>query len=82
MSVIRADVGSQWTNLRGWTTTELSFHGFANLSTTRDFYVDSSEFSCFGHQWSIRLFPGGRPDSDEGFVAVDLVNKSTNQLQV
>jgi len=82
MSVIRADVGSQWTNLRGWTTTELSFHGFANLSTTRDIYVDSPEFSCFGHQWSIRLFPGGRAESDEGFVAVDLLNRSNTGIKI
>ena len=50
----------------------MCFHGFANLSTTRDERVESPEFSCFGHQWVLKVCPGGEEDSKEGYAAVEL----------
>ena len=58
------------------------FHGFANLTTTRDDYVETSRFSCFGHQWCLQICPGGDEDSDEGYVAVWLVNRSNTSIKI
>ena len=50
---IKVDVGTPPDGLSDdWTTTVICFHGFADLSTTRDECVESPEFSCFGHQWT------------------------------
>jgi len=65
-----------------WTTTVVRFHGFANLTTTRNDYVESSEFSCFGHQWRLDLYPGGDEDSDEGYAAVSLSNQSNTSIKI
>ena len=82
MSTSRVHVGTPPDNFNGWTMTEVCFHGFANLSTTRDEYVESPEFSCLGHQWTLSLYPGGREDSDEGFVAIELVNESNSRIKI
>ena len=82
MSTSRVDVGTPLKNFRGWTITEVNFHGFADLSTTRDECVESPEFSCFGHQWALRLYPGGRTDyDDDGYVAVALCNRSNKGIK-
>ena len=65
-----------------WTTTVVRFHGFANLSTTRGEYVTSPEFSCFGHQWVLRLYPGGNATSQQGYVAVSLINCSNTSIKI
>jgi len=66
----------------GWTTTVVRFHGFANLTTTRDECVSSPEFLCFGHQWRLNLYPGGRGNSDEGSVSVALGNRSNTSIKI
>ena len=66
----------------GWTTTVVRFHGFADLTTTRDVYVESPEFSCFGHQWRLELYPGGEEDSPEGWVAVSIGNASLTSIEI
>jgi len=63
-----------------WTTTVVRFHGFANLTTTR--VVASPEFSCFGHQWKVAIWPGGRSNSEEGYAAVTLANFSTTSIKI
>jgi len=84
MSTSRVDVGTPIKNLRGWTITEVNFLGFANLPTTRgnENYVTSPEFSCFGHQWVMSLYPGGRTNSNEGFIAVELAKRSNTSIKV
>jgi len=82
MSTSRVEVGTPSVSLSGWTTTEVCFHGFANLSTTRGEYIESPTFSCFGHQWLLRLFAGGLPQSDEGYIAVALTNKTNKSFKV
>ena len=61
---------------------KVHFHGFAGLSTTHGTKVMSPEFSCFGHQWKVVIYPGGEGRSQEGFVAVYLVNRSQESIQV
>jgi len=82
MSTSKVDVSTPVKNFRGWTNTEVNFHGFANLTTTRDEYVISPEFSCFGHQWRLDLYPGGDTNSEEGYAAVGIVNRSNTSIKI
>ena len=65
-----------------WTTREIRFHGFANLPTTRGECVESPEFSCLGHQWRLDIFPGGRDNSTEGYVAIRLCNMTDTGIKI
>ena len=64
-----------------WVTRKIHFHGFAGLPATRDEEVKSPEFSCFGHKWTVEIYPGGGEDSKEGYVAVHLENESPESIQ-
>ena len=81
---IKVDVGTLASDFEReeWTTTEVRFHGFADLSTTRDERVESPKFSCFGHQWTLDIYPGGDVDSDDGYVAVFLSNMSNQAIKI
>ena len=82
MSINVVDVGTPPDNFKDCTTTVVRFHGFADLPTTRNEEVESPEFSCFGHQWILKLYPGGEEDSDEGYVAVSIVNLSDTSIKI
>jgi len=77
------DVGTPPDGLSAdWTTTVVRFHGFTDLPTTRNECVESPEFSCFGHQWILKLYPGGEEDSEVGCVAVELANRSNTSIKI
>jgi len=76
------DIGTASESFNGWTTTEVRFNRFADLPATRGEYVESPEFSCFGHRWRLSLFPGGRADSEEGYVAIVLGNMSNTSAEI
>ena len=78
----RVDVGTPSLSLSGWTTTEVAFHGFADLPTTRGEYVESPQFSCFGHQLALRLYPGGNTISREGYISVGLANMANTNIKI
>ena len=82
MSTSRADASTQWTNSRGWTSTEVQFYGFANLTMTRGEVVRSPAFSCFGHHWELILYPGGKANSIDEYAAVQLANFSNTSIKV
>ena len=87
MSTSRVDVGTpptQWTNkFESWTSINVCFHGFADLTATRGVYVRSPEFSCFGgHQWVLRLYSGGDENSNEGYVSVWLVSSTNASIKI
>ena len=69
-------VSIQWRALR-----KVHFHGFAALPTTRGDKVKSPVFSCFGHMWTLAIYPGEDEVSREGHVAVHLVNESRGSIQ-
>ena len=79
---IEVDVGTPPEGYNEWTTALVRFHGFADLPTTRDVFVRSSQFSCFGHQWMLGLYPGGRANSEEGKVSITLCNKSSIGIKI
>ena len=82
MSISRVDVGTPPKDFEGWTTANVCFHGFANLTTTRGEGVESPQFSCFGHQWRLEIYPGGDVNSGEGYVAVELANRSNTSIKL
>ena len=76
------DVGTPSNDFSGWTTTELRFHDYADLTTTRGEYEASPEFSSLGHEWRLVICPGGSERSAEGMVAANLVNMSDKSIKV
>ena len=78
-STSRVDVGTPPRDFKDRSSINVCFHGFANLPTTRNQRIHSPKFSCLGHQWRLDIFPGGYGISDEGYVDLDLVNKSSNE---
>ena len=86
MSMNVIDVGTPPNGLKseGWSTNEVRFLGFANLSTAGDDgddYVPSPEFSCLGHQWVVRVNPVGTLESDR-YVTVTLINMSDSSIKI
>ena len=67
--------------LSEWVIKKVHFHGFEGLTATRGEEVKSPEFSCFGHQWTVDIYPGGDEDSKEGYVAVYLSNESPESIE-
>ena len=65
-------------------TFEARFDGFADLPTTKSNFnfVDSPEFTCFGHRWFLRVYPGGDSRSTSGRVTAILVHKSDESSEV
>ena len=58
----------------------LRFNRFADLSTETGVLEDSPEF--FGSKLVIGILPGGRDDSDDGMVAVQICNNSHQPLSI
>ena len=75
-------IGAPPGRLSDWEITPLHFNGFAGLTTTKNEVVRSPEFSCFGHQWLVELYPGGDDVSNDGFVALWLHHYSDEAIEV
>jgi len=75
MSTNKVEIGAQWTNFAGWTTTEVRFHGFMDLSAGIGGEVESPEFSCFGDQWTLKL-QATTGDVRSNHIAAELENLS------
>ena len=74
-------VGTPPGPLSDWVIKKVHFHGFEGLPTTRGEEVKSPKFSCFGHQWTVAIYPGGVKVSNEGGVAIFLVSESPESIQ-
>ena len=61
-------------NCEEWESLQLHFHGFENLPVSDG--VSSPEFTCFGHRWCVQIFPGGRPEADDGMISLYLEHHS------
>ena len=79
---VKVDVGTPTGNIKPWATAEVHFHGFANLTTTRGQCVSSPEFTCLDHQCQLKLYPGGRPNADEGYVSITLTNATYKDIEI
>ena len=82
----KVDVGappsSTATSDIGWEIIQVHYHDFENLTTTRGERVVSPEFTCFGHTWSLHVYPGGSTNSDDGMVRISLRNMSNKSIKV
>ena len=74
-------VGAPPGPLSSWAIRRVHFHGFEGLPTTRGAKVLSPKFSFFGHQWAVHIYPGGHTASKDGYVAVHLINISSESIQ-
>ena len=63
-------------------TMKVLFNGFAGLSAERNQVQTSTEFTCLGCPWQIRIYPGGKHISDEGMVSVSLHNLSGKSINI
>jgi len=59
-------------------TVAVRFDGFEALPATKGRNFVHSEFTRFGHRWSLHVYPGGSMISDDGQVAVFLRHLSTS----
>lgn len=92
ISTSRVDVGTPpstgWVNnFEGWTTINVCFHElFDNPreleSIARGECVVSPQFSCFGHQWTVGIYPYGSANGKEGYVDVSLSNQSNTRIKI
>ena len=69
-------------NGNGWEKFEVQFGGFANLPSEKGEKVLSPEFTCFGSQWRLQLYPGGNNISEDGMVAFYLENLSDKSITI
>ena len=66
--------------LPGWKPFHFKVQNFKDLPTTRGHYVETPEFSCNGHMWSLRIYPGGKGDATEGYVSISLSHHSEENI--
>ena len=59
---------------------QFRIHDFANLSTTKGHYIASPEFTCYGRQWELWVYPGGNGTAAEGNVSVFLRHLSEGTI--
>ena len=76
----REQVASEWETIRA------VFHNFSELPAKRDDLTESKVLKCHGLEWTIRLYPGGHPNSSEEdvYVSMYLCSKSctnTNEIK-
>ena len=78
----KIDVGTPPSTITsdGWEIIQVHYHGFENLTTTRNEYVPSPEFTYFGHNWRLLIYPGGRASSDHGMACIFLQNRSNKSI--
>ena len=75
------DVGTPPSSFERYDFAEVCYHGFEALSTEGE-EVASPEFTCLGHRWRLRVYPGGHDGSDDGGVAVYLQNMSDETIEI
>jgi hypothetical protein len=63
-----------------WKSFQFHIHNFATLRTTTNHYIASPKFTCNGHQWQLRLYPGGESDATEGNVSAFLCHLSEGSI--
>jgi speckle-type POZ protein len=63
-----------------WKSFQFHFHNCATLSTTKDHFIASPEFSWNGHQWELQVYPGGDSGATEGYVSAFLLHLSEGNI--
>ncbi|KAL7524991.1 hypothetical protein ACHAXR_000811, partial [Thalassiosira sp. AJA248-18] len=76
------DVGTPSNEFQEWEIIPVRFHGFEGLDASKGTCVYSPEFTCFGNQWRLEIYPGGLPNSDDGMVGVGLRNMFRESIEL
>lgn len=82
------DVGTPSPDFQEWATTEVRYHGFADLPAAKakmkggPDYTTSPGFTCLGRQWDLTVYPGGHPDSGDGMISIYLLNRSDKGIKI
>src|SRR6056300_1372883 len=61
---------------------QFNLQNFKDLSTTKNHYVETSKFSCNGHEWVLKIYPGGVDEADEGYVSIFLHHQSEGGIEI
>ncbi|KAL7524889.1 hypothetical protein ACHAXR_000758, partial [Thalassiosira sp. AJA248-18] len=62
---------------------KVHFHGFADLPAAVSKVAESPQFTCFGNNWVLDLYPGGIENSSaDGYVSVYLFHRSHSSICV
>ncbi|KAL7458768.1 hypothetical protein ACHAWC_010455 [Mediolabrus comicus] len=64
----------------GWQSFQFNLKHFKDLSTTREHYVETPDFSCNGHEWFLEIYPGGNKGAAEGHVSIFLYHHSEGSI--
>ncbi|KAL7527391.1 hypothetical protein ACHAXR_001934 [Thalassiosira sp. AJA248-18] len=79
------DVGAPPSNggrIYQWEITPIHIHRFEGLNASRGTFFESPDFTSCGHQWNVRVYPGGNSNSDDGMIAAYLFNMSEESIEV
>ncbi len=61
---------------------QFNLQNFKDLSTTKNHYVETPKFSCNGHEWVLKIYPGGVDEADEGYVSIFLHHQSEGGIEI
>ena len=66
------DVGKKPSSGESWESFQILFHRFADLSSEVGEFFQSPKFTCNGHEWCLRIYPGGYDQESERYLSVYL----------
>jgi hypothetical protein len=67
-------------HMSGTMTMKVLFNGFAGLLAEQNQVQKSTNFTCLGRPWQIRIYPGGNSTAEEGMISVFLHNMSGESI--
>ena len=80
--VTTLDVGKMPSSGESWESFKILFHGFADLPSSVGQFTRSPKFTCNGHKWCIRIYPGGYEHGNFGKLSVYLEHCSEGNATV
>ncbi|KAL7458432.1 hypothetical protein ACHAWC_010044 [Mediolabrus comicus] len=60
----------------GWKSYKVNIHDFAAIDATEGNFFWTPEFSCNGHRWGLKIYPGGHGSTDDGRFSIFLARRS------
>ena len=58
------------------------YHRFMSITANKNECVPSTRFQCFGHEWTVELFPFGSEGAEDGNISVFLHHCSDGKIMV
>ena len=76
------DVGKPPSSRKDRNSFKVLFHAFRDLSTEKEHAIDSPTFLCNGHEWFLRMYPGGFADAENGQVSIFLHHAGSDSAEL